>query len=268
MTAAEKVLALTGHALKVCKRATYTQETYPKDVLTIVLFHRIHLSMQWEKALKAYQALQQEFVDWNEIRVSSLREIQEHLRGADNQLELAVFIKGFLEHVQRERHNLCLESLVEENLTDVRRFFRAVRGIDAATVDLVLNLRKEHPVFPLTQAMETILVKLGVCQKTATRDQRQKRLFTLVEPPEAALTLHHFLVDVSRELSLEGPVDKLAISSLPVSNLPTFFRQLAAKSKKKASSSKASKKTKTSKKSKKSKKASSAKSTTKKTPVG
>jgi endonuclease III len=254
LTAAEKVLALTEHALKVCKRTTYTVETYPKDVLTIVLFHRIHLSMPWEKALKAYQALQHEFVDWNEIRVSSLRELQEHLRGADNQLELAVFIKDFLEHVQRERHNLCLESLVEENLTDVRRFFRSVRGIEAATVDLVLNLRKGHPVFPLTQAMETVLVKLGICQKTATRDQRQKRLFTLVEPPEAALTLHHFLVDLGRELDLEGPVDKLAIPSLPSNNLATFFRQLVAKSKKKASSSKKS--------------ASSAKSTAKKAPVG
>ena len=233
MTAADKVRALAAHALKVCKQTTYTRETYPQDVLTIVLYHGMHLTMPWEKALKAYQALQQEFVDWNEIRVSSLREIQEHLRGADNSLELAVFLKDFLEHVQKERHNLDLETLVEENLTDVRRFFRGVRGIDPATVDLVLSLRKEHPVFPMTASMETLLVKLGVSPKAATRDQRQKSLFSLIGDPDTSLTLHHFLVDLARDLSLERPVDELTVPSLPSNNLGTFFRQLSAKAKKK-----------------------------------
>ena len=164
-------------------------------------------------------------MDWNEVRVSSVREIQEHLKGAENSLELAVFIKDFLEFVQRERHNLSLEFLAEENLTDVRRFFRQVKGVDASTVDVVLLLRKEHPVFPMSDGMEKMLEKLGLARRQDTRDRKQKSLYKHVEP-ESTLVLHHFLLDVSRSVCPDGE-NCPTLPPVPKSNLARYFKQLA-----------------------------------------
>jgi endonuclease III len=138
-------------------------------------------------------------VDWNEVRVTSLREIQEQLPESANSLEIAIFIKDFLEFVHREHHSLSLEFLAGENLTEIRRYLKQIRGVDGSTVDLILFLRKEYPVFPLNQSMEAVLRRLGIARNGVTRDQRERQLYEFIAP-ERNLTLHHYLLNHSREL--------------------------------------------------------------------
>jgi endonuclease-3 len=193
---AEKVRSLAQHARHASSSRTYVGEHYPGDVIDIVIFHKLHLSLDAASALRSYEELRSHFVDWNEVRVSSVREIQSCLKPSESSLELAVFIKDFLEFVHRQEHRLSLEFLVDQNLTEIRRYLKQVNGIESSTIDMILRLRKAHPVLPLSPAMEAVLQRLGVTRSSQSRDQRQKKLHDLVEP-ERGLSFHHFVLDHS-----------------------------------------------------------------------
>lgn len=199
MKASERVSQAIQKVRKGEKGRAASVAAYPDSIVETVIYHRLHHSTPADKALRSFGRLTSEFVDWNEVRVSTIQEIREQLPSGANSLDTAVFIKDFLELVHRERQCIDLEYLIEENLTDVRRFLRQVRGIDASTIDLVLYRHKGHPVFPLNPPTEAILVSAGLARPQDTRDRKAKSVFEMLEE-ESVLPLHHFLLDLKREL--------------------------------------------------------------------
>jgi hypothetical protein len=122
-----------------------------------------------------------------------VREIQEQLEDGGDSLELAVFIKDFLEFVHKEVRRVTLTPVIEGNLTQIRRFFRKIKGVEPATIELVLLRAKGYPVVPLSGEMERVLDSLGVVRSRASREYKSKRLFEVVGP-EKALSVHHYLL--------------------------------------------------------------------------
>lgn len=208
MKASDKVAQAVKKVQKGEKARNASLEAYPESILETVIFHRLHHSTSADKALKSFERLATEFVDWNEIRVSTIQEIREQLPSGANSLDTAVFIKDFLEFVHRERQCMDLEFLIELNLSDIRRFLKQVRGIDTSTVDLVVHRSKGHPVFPLNSDMELILVSAGFAKQQDTRDRKAKSLYGMLDS-ESVLPFHHFLLDLRRELE---PIEDDALS--------------------------------------------------------
>jgi hypothetical protein len=200
VNAADKVNAMAQKAAHFGRRWSPAREGYPTDILDLIIFHKLHLSMGAEDALKSFRQLKERFVDWNEVRISTVREIQDELSSSST-LELAVFIKDMLEFVHRERQYVSLEFLAEKNLGEIRKYLKQVKGIDSSTVDLILRVRKAHPVFPLNQTLETLLSKIGIFRRGETRDRKEKLLHDMVEP-DKALVLHHYLLDLVQK---DGP---------------------------------------------------------------
>jgi endonuclease-3 len=198
MRPAEKVQALLRHALHAPFHGAYEVAAYPRDIIDLLIFHKLHLAMAASKALASYRELRERFVDWNEVRVSSVREIQECIQEAPAALDLAIFIKDLLESIHRERHNLSLEFLAEQNLGEIRSYLKKLKGVENATIDMILLLRKQYPVLPLDQAMEAVLKRLGLSRSGDSRERRERQLYELV-PPERALIFHHYILNHSRE---------------------------------------------------------------------
>ena len=115
-------------------------------------------------AKRCYNLLKSAFVDWNEVRVSVIRDIQIGLRKSFDSLALAVFIKDFLEFVHKELREISLENLQEENLGEIRTFLKNIKGMHSSTIDMVLMRFKDHPIMPLSPDMEKLLVKLSLAQ--------------------------------------------------------------------------------------------------------
>jgi len=189
----QRLKTLVDAAERFWRSSSVAAIDYPQTVVDLVVFHKLHFHMSPQDAWQCFSRLKDEFVDWNEVRVSVVREIQEQLSGANDSLELAVFIKDFLEHVHKERRRVTLEPLVEANLTDFRRFFKTVKGLDPATVEFVLMRTKAHPVVPLSASMERHLAEIGIVKSADTRDRKAKHLFEAVGQ-ETALHLHHYLL--------------------------------------------------------------------------
>ncbi len=188
----KRLLTILDSAEKFCGPAVRT-DNYPESIVDLVIFHRMHFHMAPQKARRCFNHLKSEFVDWNEVRVSVIRDIQIGLRNSLDSLELAVFIKNCLEFIHRELRTICLEHLQEENLSETKRFLKQIRGIKPATIEMVLMQAKERPVLPLTLEMEKMLVKLSLAKKTEPRDRKGRRLYDLVGP-EKVIPLHHYLL--------------------------------------------------------------------------
>lgn len=181
-----------------CVSSGYLAAGYPSDVVDLIIFHKLHLSMPLDAALRNFRSLKSTFVDWNEVRVSSIPEIRAAFVTGPESLPVAVFIKEFLEFLHRLEQKVSLEFLMEQNLGEIRRYFKKFRGIDGSTVNLILRVRKEHPVLPLNRAMEAVLDRLGISRKSDTRERKERALYDRLDPGNA-LAVHHFLLNHSQE---------------------------------------------------------------------
>ncbi len=192
MKISKRLATIVDAAEEFCAPALKTGN-YPETVLDLVIFHRMHFHMSPKKAKKCYNHLKSRFVDWNEVRVSVVRDIQVVLRGSYDSLELTVFIKDFLDLIHKERRELSLESLRENNLREIRDFLKRIKGMKPATIEIAQMRLKDHPILPLSLEMEKLLVKLRLAKKTETRDRKGKRFYSLIEP-DKILPLHHYLL--------------------------------------------------------------------------
>jgi endonuclease-3 len=215
---AEQIKAAASAGCPLCKAISHSVENYPDTIIEAIIYHRLHSHMEPSMAVKSYRMITSEFVDWNEVRISPIREIQEQVSKGDDSLELSVFIKDFLEFVHARHQSLSLEHLAEENLTEIRRYLKQVRGIDAINIDLILLLRKEHPIIPLNLSMERLLCQLNIVNSQESRDRKEKAVYELVGA-ESALMFHHLLLDHCRR-----GVD---ISDTPYESTKKILSQLA-----------------------------------------
>ena len=224
MKSADKLKAITSYVASSYRRLGSIFRNYPREILDLVIFHKINFYMPEGEALHAYRRLKTAFVDWNEVRISSVKEIQEVFQGVPDSLELAIFVKDFLEQLHRENQSVDLEFLAEQNLGDIRRYLRTVKGVDPATIDLVLRLRKEHPVLPVSAPMEQTLLRLGVVRPGDNRDQKEKYLHNLVGEDQA-LSFHHFFLKHSREIC-PPDLEKVQCSSCAIRGSCDYYKRM------------------------------------------
>lgn len=199
LKAQEKIKAITNFAEAAKRISKSAYQNYPREILELIIFHKIHFYMSAPDALQRFRRLKSSFVDWNELRISALKEIQDVFEGVEDSLDLAIFIKDLLELLHRENQTVSLEFLAEKPLAEIRRYLKEIKGLDPATVNLVLRIRKEHPVLPVSSSMERTLLRLGLVRPGDNREQKEKYLHTLVDQDQA-LSFHHFLLMHSREI--------------------------------------------------------------------
>ena len=177
-------------------------DSYPKDVLDLVVLHHFHFYMTGQEAYTCFQRLKSHFVDWNEVRVSTLAEIQRELIEADDPLELALFLKQFLTLVQQTFQRVSLEVLVDFKVSEIRRFFRVCKDIRESTVALVLRVRKGHPIVPLDSHAERIVSRLGLVPKSHTLAKKQRYLNDFI-PEEMVVPFHLYSLQHGRYVCIE-----------------------------------------------------------------
>lgn len=222
MKTEDQIKSLTSHVVEAYKDGPNYEERYPKDILDLVVFHKIHFYMEESDALACHRKLKSDFVDWNEVRVSSVREIQETLGNSADTLEIAIFIKGLLEFLHRERHLVCMEFLGEENITEIRRFLRRIKGLDATTINMILRVRKDYPILPVNASMESTLLRLGLVRRTHTRDQKAKFLHGIIRE-DLAIPFHHFILNHSREICPPDE-ERIQCSACDIRNSCNYYR--------------------------------------------
>src|SRR4051794_5952485 len=87
-------------------------------VLEAVVYGICHEDTPREQANQALSRFKDDFFDWNEVRVSSLEEIQGALAGLANTEERAYRIRRFLRQLFEKTYGFTLEALAKKPLKD------------------------------------------------------------------------------------------------------------------------------------------------------
>ncbi len=175
-----------------------------RDALDLLLFSHLLMILPLAESLRAFRQFKTQFVDWNEVRISTAKEVQDILRESEESLESAILIKEFLNRLFTEHHHLGLEFLKEKSISEIRSFFKKPPGINESTVNLLLEHLKEYPVVPLESWMHPCLERLGWASPTTTPLQRQKDLFEQASR-ERVLALYAYLAEHARAVCVTDP---------------------------------------------------------------
>ena len=163
------------------------------DALDTLMLGALTSKMPLKEVLKSWDLLRTQFVDWNEIRISSASEVAENFPKAEAPLELAVQIKEMLSTLYERRHQVSLEFIRENTLPETREFFKRSPELPDLCKLLVLAAIKEQPVIPMENWAQGGLIRAGLLSESKTSTQRQKDLFEeLGEVPlvHAVMALH------------------------------------------------------------------------------
>src|SRR5262249_4782538 len=92
-----------------------------------------------EQARLAYRSLQTKFFDWNEVRVSSVREIEDALAGLSDTESRAQRLIAFLQEVFETTFSFDLEAIQKKGLKHAAKTLRERKGANDYVVAWVIQ---------------------------------------------------------------------------------------------------------------------------------
>ena len=109
--------SLLSKTHKVLKR-TYKHTPVKGDqvLLDTLLFAACLENAHYDAAVQAFDTLKSSFFDWNEIRVSTVKELSEVIASLPDSAEAAARVKGILQSVFESDYTFDLEHLKKQNL--------------------------------------------------------------------------------------------------------------------------------------------------------
>ncbi len=132
-------------------------------VLTAVIYGICHEDTTREQANQALSRFNDEFLDWNEVRVSSVLEIQEALAGLPDPEEKAKRIRRFLRQLFARTYGFTLEPLVKKPLKDALKVLKTYEAFDSdfVTATVVQQALGGHAI-PIDKPSQRVLARLGM----------------------------------------------------------------------------------------------------------
>ena len=111
------------------------------------------------KALRAWRKLLKDFIDWNEVRVSTHKEIRESIEftgypDLDDKIDR---IKGILDGVFERYNRLQLDFLKEQDFDETRKFFVNLAPLGKANAYIFLQCLQNEPTNKKIQAVQNWL---------------------------------------------------------------------------------------------------------------
>ncbi len=146
----------------------------PKSVLSQLIFSIIARNFTRKGAEKAFALIQEKFVDWNEVRISSVSEITEVLEAvkAPNVEKKAKNIKKILVDIYNDYHKISLEFVKNLNPEKTKKILEGLIGITPRVRDSVLLFALDYPVVPVVSPLARVVRRLGFVDF----DESQKKI--------------------------------------------------------------------------------------------
>jgi len=205
MSAPKKVKKIRKYLRLLEKRFGRPFNPVRKPVLDQVAFYQFFIHVGNAKAKKTLKDFREEYVDWNEVRVSSLGQISETVSAYGMTPEVAVTIKGFLNHVYNEHNSLSIEFLRDESNDNIRKFFSNADMLLHGTVAFLLMVNKESSVVPPEKPLKRVAERIGLAGRGWTRSKVAKT-FRVIVPEKEALKFFQLALEHSRSYcTVENP---------------------------------------------------------------
>jgi endonuclease-3 len=156
-----------------------------------------------EKADAVFQRLKQDYFDWNEVRVSAVAELQEHLGDLPNPEQRAVRLKGCLKHIFESTYGFDLEAWQKIPMKEVAVKFEKMPNASDYLVSRVIRDGLGGTAMPLDTAAVRIFTRLGVIDDKHTADELSASLSRRI-PRAKSFEFCHVLSEFAGDRCLES----------------------------------------------------------------
>ena len=142
----------------------FTIVTPPSNRLVIeqMLYGCCLENSTFEAADEAFARLQENFYDWNEVRVTTASELAELMKNLANPNQAAVSIKKTLHGIFETYYQFDLEFLRKENLSKAVSQFEKFKGVSPFVVSHVAQHGLGGHSIPLDRSMMLLCYTLGI----------------------------------------------------------------------------------------------------------
>jgi endonuclease-3 len=139
------------------------------SVLSAVVYGICHEDTTREQANQALSRFNDEFFDWNEVRVSSVDEIRESLAGIPQPEEKAGRIRRFLRQLFQRTYSFSLDGLTKKPLKDALKVLHTYEAFDSdyVTATVIQQALGGHAL-PVDKPVIRVLQRLGIAESNPT----------------------------------------------------------------------------------------------------
>ncbi|RME03893.1 MAG: hypothetical protein D6805_04980 [Planctomycetota bacterium] len=173
-----------------------------------ILEHLIYYILSYDSSItcakKAFKAFVQgeEFVDWNEVRVASNRNLKEFLQEFRCQPSSGEKIKKLLSNVFEKFHKLDLEFLRQKPIEEAKKILSSLPALEKHIIPWILAITHQGNQFPIDQKTHLILARLGVIPPK-TEDTELDQILQASLDKDHILPFHRSIVEHSKKTCLE-----------------------------------------------------------------
>src|SRR4051812_39281938 len=156
--------ALIARTLKVLKKhyKPVPQSTKDRTVLEHLLFACLLEDSPQESAEQVFNALKNDYFGWNEVRVSTIRELTDALKSLVNPAESAARLKQSLHSVFESVYEFDIESLKKQNIGQAGKLLQKYNGTTNFAVAYVTQNALGGHAIPLNRGAMITLHTVGV----------------------------------------------------------------------------------------------------------
>jgi endonuclease III len=155
--------ALIGKVLKVAKKH-YKPVAAPKDrtLLQHLLYASCLENSLHDAAERVFQSLSNDYFDWNEVRVSTVRELSEVLKPLNDPADAATRLKRILQSVFETHYSFDLEPMKKQNIGQAVKTLEKYNGSTPFVVAYVTQQALGGHSIPINEGLLESLRIVGV----------------------------------------------------------------------------------------------------------
>ncbi len=143
-------------------RKTPDSEVEPRPVLDQVIYGLCREDATPEQADQAFNNLRERFFDWNEVRVSTVRELEESFEGMSHAEARAQRLVSFLQEVFETHFSFDLQNLLKKGLKDAAKQLARYEAVNDYVIALVTQRSLGGHAIPLDPPTLRCARRLGL----------------------------------------------------------------------------------------------------------
>ena len=163
--------ALLGKIHKVLKKHyKVVPDRGDHPVLDSLLFACCLENASHDHARQVFETMRSSFFDWNEIRVTTVKELSEVMHALPEPTEAAARLKGVLQSVFESEYSFDLDSLKKQNIGQAVKRLQKLDGATPFAIAYVTQMALGGHAIPLDRGALGALVVLGVASESDAAD--------------------------------------------------------------------------------------------------
>lgn len=177
-----------------------------KSQMDRLMFAMLALRSNSNDAERGLFALRSTYVDWNEVRVASQRNLSALIRSKGCNPKSAESMKAFLQALYLNTHTVSIAPIQKMSAKRAREYLQQTTGLTPEQSAAILVRAFDMPVAPVLPAIKRVLTRVGLVTQNAS-ETRYHDVFQAVASKGKASTAHRVLQMLATDFCLkDGPL--------------------------------------------------------------